>query len=322
MRKFILYNLLFGLFFVCITDTSAQTPAENRKKTIEKFKQFPINIRFSQDYVSSGNYKMEKNDILINEGSFTDAFRTSLQLSMPVHKSKMGIITLGGFYDFHNIEFIPRRTDENSWHPNMGHKHHTWGLQSTYILTSRLWDKQFTGMANIKGEFSEEGAERITGIAVGTLQIRKTEHSSLGVGAVLLVNTSSPWPLFPIVVYHHQFDKKWSLNLMLPQLYINYRISQKDKFAAGLSIFGEHFYVTPNHKELPTTCLYSRSNFRPEVVYEHNINDLTKFFIKSGATICINSRLYSSGGNTKYVNISQNPSIFLQIGLSYGISSF
>lgn len=109
---------------------------------------------------------------------------------------------------------------------------------------------------------------------------------------------------------------------MLPRLYINYRVSQKDKLSAGLFIFGEHFYVTPGREELPSTCLYGRSNLRPEFVYEHNVDALTKFFIKGGATICINSHLYSSGGNTKYVEISQNPSLFLQAGMSYGMRTF
>ena len=322
VKTSLFYLGLLGMFLMFTLYVSAQATDDARKKAIEQFRRFPLNIRFSQDVLSGSDYKMEKNDLLINEGSSSEALRTSLNISMPIYKSKMGLLTLGGFYNFHNIKFAKEIPEEYSWHPNMGREHHTWGVQSAYIYSSKLWDRRLTIITNFKGEFSEQGFERATGIAVGMLQIKETGSSSFGVGAVLLVNTTSPWPLFPFFTYRRKFSEKWSLDLMLPQLYVNYKPTQKDKISGGLSIFGEHFYINPRHKELPTTCMYGRSNFRPEIVYEHNLNALLKIFVKSGASICINSRLYSSDGNKRYIDISQKPSLFFQIGMSYGMGAF
>lgn len=310
--------MLFFFLLSGMLSTYAQTTADTQKAMIKQFMRFPVNVRLSQDFVSAGDYRMKD----INKGSFSEAFMTNLNFTMPVYKGNLGFVTVGACYNYHNLKFSPNRVDEASWHPNMGREHHTWGLQSAYILTSKLWGKQFNGIFNVKGEFSEQGLGRVTGVAMGLLQIVKTEYTSLGVGAILLVNTYSQWPLFPIATYRHKFDEEWSLDLMPPRFYVNYIISRKDKLSAGFSIFGEHFYVTPEREELPKTCMYARSNIRPELVYERNITNLAKFFIKSGVAICISSRLYSNSGRTKYVRIYQDPSFFLQAGVSYGVSVF
>ena len=298
-------------------DAPKDAPKDERS-ALSGFAKFPVNIRLAQEIVTAGGYTMEDDGAQLADGDRSEALRTTLNISMPVYKGKASYVNFGGFYNFHNVQFSPPKSGD-AYEIDMGRENDTWGLQGIYMYGGKLWNRKFTGLANLRGEFSESGLERVTMFAVGMLQLKRTERSSLGVGAVLLLNTSSPWPLFPFVTYRCKFSEKWSLDLMLPQLYVNNHLSAKDKLSAGFSISGEHFYISPGRADLPATCMYSRSNLRPEIVYEHRMTPLTKLFLKGGSTICINSRLYSSSGNSRYMDISQKPSFFMQVGVSYGI---
>ena len=47
-----------------------------------------------------------------------------------------------------------------------------------------------------------------------------TEASSFGIGMIGLINTTSPWPVVPMLVYRHRFDKRWSMEIMPPGSFI------------------------------------------------------------------------------------------------------
>lgn len=294
---------------------------DSRQSPMTAFRKFPINISLVQEFSSNSDYEIERDGQIMEKGNMDDAMLTSLQLSLPVLKSRTGFLSLGGFYKFKHLDFLPKNNFGERY-VYMGDEHQIWGFSSSYMLVSEFFGRPFTGMANLRGEFSGTAIERITGMAMGLWQLKKSERSSLNAGFVFLINTSSPWPLFPIITYRCKFDERWSLDIMLPQMYCNYKISSDDKLSAGCSIGGEHFYVTPERDDLPETCMYGRSNIRPEILYEHNFNPLLKFQVRGGYSICINSRLYSRSGNTRYVDISQDASFFMQFGISYGLNMF
>ena len=52
---------------------------------------------------------------------------------------------------------------------------------------------------------------------VSTVSVGADEASSFGIGMIGLINTTSPWPVFPMLVYRHRFDKRWSMEIMPPQ---------------------------------------------------------------------------------------------------------
>ena len=60
-----------------------------------------------------------------------------------------------------------------------------------------------------------------------------TEASSFGIGMIGLINTTSPWPVFPMLVYRHRFDKRWSMEIMPPPKACLY---SKKPYAAGIEI--------------------------------------------------------------------------------------
>lgn len=92
-----------------------------------------------------------------------------------------------------------------------------------------------------------------------------TEASSFGIGMIGLINTTSPWPVFPMLVYRHRFDKRWSMEIMPPQFRLTCAVNPSNRITAGLTIDGDRFYVTPRN---PKVCLYSKKPYAAGIEIE------------------------------------------------------
>lgn len=95
-----------------------------------------------------------------------------------------------------------------------------------------------------------------------------TLASSFGIGMIGLINTTSPWPVFPMLVYRHRFDKRWSMEIMPPQFRLTCAVNPSNRITAGLAIDGDRFYVTPRNPQLPKACLYSKKPYAAGIEIE------------------------------------------------------
>ena len=95
-----------------------------------------------------------------------------------------------------------------------------------------------------------------------------TLASSFGIGMIGLINTTSPWPVFPMLVYWHRFDKRWSMEIMPPQFRLTCAVNPSNRITAGLAIDGDRFYVTPRNPQLPKACLYSKKPYAAGIEIE------------------------------------------------------
>ena len=95
-----------------------------------------------------------------------------------------------------------------------------------------------------------------------------TLASSFGIGMIGLINTTSPWPVFPMLVYRHRFDKRWSMEIMPPQFRLTCAVNPSNRIMAGLTIDGDRFYVTPRNPRLPKACLYSKKPYAAGIEIE------------------------------------------------------
>ena len=92
-----------------------------------------------------------------------------------------------------------------------------------------------------------------------------TKASSFGIGMIGLINTTSPWPVFPMLVYRHRFDKRWSMEIMPPQFRLTCAVNPSNRITAGLTIDGDRFYVTLRN---PKVCLYSKKPYAAGIEIE------------------------------------------------------
>lgn len=95
-----------------------------------------------------------------------------------------------------------------------------------------------------------------------------TEASSFSIGMIGLINTTSLWPVFPMLVYRYRFDKRWSMEIMPPQFRLTCAVNPSNRITAGLAIDGDRFYVTPRNPQLPKACLYSKKPYAAGIEIE------------------------------------------------------
>lgn len=311
--------ILFLSFLSFIISSKAQEAGYVRKETPRSAL---YDIRVHTGIVSGGDYETEGSDALVGAGSTSNASVTQIDFSVPILTLKRGTVSLGAYYNYMHQEFEPLYGVGAAEYVHFDNNYHTWGAKAAYSFRTTLWGKMLFGFANIRMECSQYGLERISGFAAAGLLIKRKENSSLTVGAALLLNSSSKWPLFPFITYWYRFNEKWQLNIMMPQCHFTYNISRSDKLSLGSTIAGEHFYIRPHHSDLPSRCMYSRSYIRPEFVYEHSFTPLMRCSLRCGSIVYLNGKFTSHRGNSKYGEIDHDAAAFLQLSFSYGLKPF
>ena len=74
------------------------------------------------------------------------------------------------------------------------------------------------------------------GVSAVTVSVGADEASSFGIGMIGLINTTSPWPVFPMLVYRHRFDKRWSMEIMPPQFRLTCAVNPSNRITATASM--------------------------------------------------------------------------------------
>jgi hypothetical protein len=313
----VVYAVLIILILPCKLHGQEKTVAVLNE--IQKRQSVIMTINTNFDAALNTDYKFKDKGNIYEKGVIRDITQARLHLSVPVLTDKRFRISLGAHYNFHHLNFESKETPTDGLRLNMGSEHHTWSISTNAFFYTKLFNRSIIGNANIMAECSENGFEKITGIIVGVMQIKQTQSTSIGVGLIALVNTTSPFPIFPIFTYSHKFNKRLSVDVMPPQFHFRYLFSEGNKLSAGMSIDGEHFYVRPQNELLPEVCLYSKSLMKPELVYERKVGKYLNITMKVGASIVMANRLYEKNGSKKYIEISQPVSGFFNIGFSYSI---
>lgn len=311
--------ILFLSFLLLIISSNAQGTDYVRK---EIPRSALYNVRVNTGIVSGSDYETEGSDALVGAGSTDNATITEVDVSVPILTMKSGTVSLGAYYNYMHQGFKPRYGGESAEYVHFDNNYHTWGAKAAYSFRTTLWGKMFFGFTNIRMECSQYGVERLSGFAAAGFLIKRDENFSLTIGAALLLNSSSRWPLFPFVTYWYKFNEKWQLNIMMPQCHFTYNISQSDKLSLGMTIDGERFYIRPHHSDLPSKCMYSRNYVRPEFVYEHSFTPLMRCSLRCGSVVYLNGKFSSHRGNSKYGEIDHDAAAFLQLSFAYGLKPF
>lgn len=307
--------LFFALFFGVVQAQTVSGLGGKRDNLPD------INIRVNSGFTTGGDYEIKGNENIVCEGEMSHAYATSLDVTVPVMKIKKGTLSLGGHYNYVHQEYTPRVSAFGE-SVRFNDNHHTWGANVSYNFRSTLWNRALIGYARFGAECSQYGVERFSGFAAAMMFIKRTETSSFSAGAVLLLNSVSRWPLFPFVTYWRKFNDKWELNVFMPQCHVQYNVSKKSKLKFGSTIGGEHYYIRPKHSALPSTCMYSRSFVRPELVFEHWLSPLMRCSVRCGAVVYMNGRFVSDSGSRRYAELEHDPAPFVQLSFAYGLPVF
>ena len=201
------------------------------------------------------------------------------------------------------------------------------GICSALAVTSKLEPAIVMGIsvtvvvafANVGAEFGQGGYGRTSAMAMAMVMLCHTARTQFGLGPMVLVNTNSKVPAFLVCMYRHRFSERWAINLYGGMFGIDYTPTRDDLIAIGGDIDVKSFFLCPQTEGLPGRCVYRKTAFRPMVKYRRRLRTHLYVEAMAGVSLSMSSRVTGLTGTTEYMDISQKPAPFAQIGVSYAL---
>lgn len=276
-------------------------------------------INLNIENTTNTNVELKKHDKIYEKSNISDIYKLQLGVSKPFFQDKVFRISGGVLYNYFHQTFTHIKILDDNFVINNKSSHHLIDINTNTFFSTKLLQKPLISFCNIKAEFSNYGFGKITGFCTGVLMMKQTRDMSWGFGLIGLINTTSPFPIFPMFLYRKMIKNKITLEIMPPQFNISCGLSPKSKFGIGINIEGEHFYIKPNNINLPKICLHSRSIMKSGLTFEHEINKQLIFNANTGLKLITASKVYKRNRNNCLFEYSEDPSLYFNISFKYKI---
>lgn len=273
--------------------------------------------------ISEGGYGIVKTNITVTYdhtfGKVKDGFNARVSYEFVKKKH----ITISGNFRHSSVtaDFIESDLDEN-FNPEeikLNGMHTMEQIGVTATANTRLYGKPLIGLGMVNSEWGRGGFNRVSAALMAMLMLRVNKDTQFGVGVIGMINTTSKVPAFPVFVYRRRFNEKWLLNLYGGMFGVDYTPTANDLISIGADIDVKAFYFRPSVEELPKTCRYTQTNFRPMLKYRRKLITNLYFDLQCGYAVNMNTRINGVNGTKEYIEINQKPHPFIQASVSYSL---
>lgn len=247
----------------------------------------------------------------------TDYFNT--RITGEFFRSKTWSVSAVARYQYIHTDISAVNLSGTGYSPEsigLNGSHNVYQLGLNSFARTSLWNKPLVSFAMMRADFSTCGFERVNAMAAAMLMVKATRDTQFGIGPMLLLNTSSKWPVFPIFIYRHRFCDKLSLNLYGAIFGIDYTPTRLDYLSAGFDIDARSFYFRPGVEDLPSVCRYTKTLFRPMAKYRRKLTKHLSAEIEGGVELKMSSRIYGKTGTRHYLEVRSPASPFVQATVS------
>lgn len=199
--------------------------------------------------------------------------------------------------------------------------HHHYGAGFTGAYNTRWLGKPFTLMAIVSGNFSQYGYENPSAIAGAMFTITRTPKTYLALGGIYLLGTSVSWPLYPMLIYTHRFDNRWSVSIMETNNYLYYQATPKLRCTLGMEIVTDKIYMRTDRPDLPRKVEMSELSERFGLFADFQAAQRLSLNFGLGVTVPFYNRLRESGYNKTYMGMYDDVKPFIKLQMKYSILS-
>lgn len=316
----------FLLFLFCFPVADAQEKKDSLGFLAKKYivRNFPrvrtLDVQYEQG--TRSDYKLKWKGKSFEEGRFRNLSKLKLSSTWPVYKAKHLTVYTNFRYNYYHFEsgtpsayavLFPRRKND----------YHYWEVSVNATYGARLFHKPVLYTVNLAGDGSEKGFEKIRGMMVATMVLKRTSSTVISVGIVGMVNTGAIYPVLPVFSYWHKFDcSGWILDIGGPgYAYFRRSLTRNDRLSVGVSLRNEHFYIHTRNERMPKTCYFSKNELKTGVVYEYLLGKHVCFTANAGGITSFRSRLFNKKriNRKPYVDYTQHMNAFFNLGISYNL---
>lgn len=278
-----------------------------------------FSLTASVDGSTNTDYHWETEDgQLLENGRLRQSVNARLKANVKLWGNRQLSLNFTPFYNFST-----RSLSANADGPQLqlpipdAHHHYGGGFTGTY---NTLWlGKPFTIMAMITGNFSQYGYENFSAMSAAVFTITRSRTTYLALGGILLLGTSVSWPLYPLIIYTHRFDNRWSISCLETNNYLYYQATPKLRCALGMELSTDKIYLHPDSKDLPRKAEISSLSERFGLFTDLQVSKALSLNAGLGVTVPFYSRLRESGYNKTYMRMYDHVKPFVKLQLKYSI---
>lgn len=317
-------EFLFLMTLLCLT-VSAQDDGKLKKTVRQEITdRFPstrvFNIQYQQ--YAPTDFDSELFDKDFQKGEINNHSKLSFAANIPIYSKPRWTITSSVRYKYETFEtknvttYLP---EINPLPSKMDYHYLSAALSFTYY--AKLFNKPFIYNVSVIGDGTEKDAERVKAIVGGSIILKRTERTTIGVGLVVFIDPTSQVPLAPTFIMNHTFlNSPWTLDIILPQRVLLTRpLFANGKLSLGTELIADGFYTYSNQPGFADVYDYRQLEINSGVTYEHVLHkDLIATF-KVGLANVFSSRASERGKSTNdYIFSSkQDGTAYFNLGFSY-----
>lgn len=279
-----------------------------------------LNFEYGQSL--SRNFDSELFDEDFQEGEIKNQKTFDASLNLPFYYTKKFVLSASANYAFNEFEFQDlENTSETVIFEQsgiVGFHNFRAAVSGTYF--SQLFGKPVIYNASAIVDGNDEGVERLKGLLGASLIMKRTERTTITLGAIAFIDPTTQIPFFPTFTYNHNFKNSfWEFDLILPQRVLLRRyIGSNSRLSLGSTFGGNGFYVNVSATDFPDVFEYSQLETNSGIIYEYRLSDYIITTVQGGITHFISNRLTEKGeptGDHIYSN-EQDPTGYFNIGFS------
>ena len=280
-----------------------------------------LSITATVDGAPNSDYRWETEDgQLLENGRLRQGVNARLRANVKLIGSKRFSLALNTFYNFST-----RSMKADALGPQLQlsipDAHHHFGAGFTGTYNTQWLGKPFTLMAIVSGNFSQHGYESPSAMAGAMFTIIRSRTTYLALGGICLLGTSVRWPLYPLLIYNHRFDDRWSVSILEVNNYLYYQATPALRCALGMELVTDKIYLRPDRDDLPRKVEISELSERFGLFADLQAAKSLSLNFGLGITVPFYSRLRESGYNKTYMRMYDHVKPFLKLQLKYSILS-
>lgn len=328
MKKSVVCLLVLLIAVAATAQAQAQTQSDSLKRGVRRY----IARNFSEvrtlnlywETSSSHDYTLLQRGNEIEKGRMSDVNSIKFAVTVPVLLLKKFSLYANGQFSSYQFEATNNEHGGESvlfTRNKNGYNYYEGTVTGTY--RTRLGSKPLILTATAFGDGWDKGFEKAQAMFSAISVLKQSRATSFAVG-VFGMTLYDKIPVFPLIIYSHQFNPNWNVDLTLPsKAYMRYQFSNSHRFSLGASLGSDHFYLKPEMKDLPEVSFFNKTTIKPEFVYEYIINEHFYLIARTGVSAMINGGVY--GTNRKgmdgdpYLKFKEPVTPFLNLGFSYNI---
>lgn len=319
-------NSILTIFALCLTASQSFTQTINDRDSIRMTRLTEAAIKnsilrqgaFSSEIVGKTSIHAKLQDNTLFKGKISmNRYRSNFNL--PVIEFGKNTVAVSFAYLQQHIKI----DDVESFNPqlpvgNMTIDRKTLTGTLSFVRVDSLFNKPAFYTASVSGLGGEHSIQQVNYIASATVVVKRTPTTSLSLGAILILDPTSPLPIVPQISYFHQF-KTGGLQLIvdLPRRAIVRKILSSKSFASfGTELSRTNAFFDIDNKFMPKVANYSTLELRTGPAYEYRISKKIILTVNGGLFTPLSSDLKEKGSSKSFLTNTNGMSPYIDFSIS------